>query len=225
MNYSPEKNNPSSVLVVDDHMMTREGLKKMLETTNDFRIVGQAKDGYECITKILNLKPDIAFVDLNIPKKNGIEVLENVKKKQPITKVILYSNFISPNHYAKALKYKVDGILLKECDWTETLTCLKNVIHGKQYISPFCKKLSIPVLQFNENLKNEEAKKLNKLTEKERLILKLISEQHTTIEISKTLFNSKKTIENVRYRICKKLEIFGPNSLTIFALKNKDLFV
>ncbi|WP_430909658.1 response regulator [Maribacter sp. 2-571] len=218
------KNDNSSVLIVDDHLIAREGLKRMLEATTNYKVVGQAKDGFESIKQISNLKPDIAFIDVNLPKVNGLQVLKKIKRTESPTKIILYGNFISHSNYGKAIANKADGILLKECTWEETLSCIKTVLYGKQYISPICLKHNVPAIILDETLHRKELERLQRLTEKEMTVLKLVSEQKTTAEIAEILFRSKKTIENVRYCICRKLRISGPNSLTMFALKRSAIF-
>jgi len=214
-----------SIFLADDHLTMRTGLKTVIESKTDYSVAGEASDGLESVNLIKALKPDVAIVDINIPKTGGLLVLDEVKRMQTDTKVVLYGNRVSEAKYRRALVLNADAILLKECAWEETLNCIESVHKGQKFICSNIASYDNPEMVVGKEQLEDDYGNLSKLTKNETEILKLISEKRTTKEIADTLFKSRKTIENIRYNICKKLELFGHNSLMIFAIQNRSLLM
>ncbi|WP_430906608.1 response regulator [Maribacter sp. 2-571] len=212
-----------TLFLIDDHVIIRSGLKSIFDSSADYQVIGEAKDGLDSVNKIKTLKPDIVITDLEMPNLSGLDVIRKFRKLNYPTKFVIYCNYLSESDYNKAVALKIDGLLLKEGLWRETMVCLQHIQNGKQYISKACKSVFHRIENFGIS-NHRKGAILSKLTNKEAKILKLISEQKTTKEIAGLLFKSPKTVENVRYSICRKMKISGQNSLTIFAIKNRNIF-
>ncbi|XLS30804.1 response regulator [Flavobacteriaceae bacterium M23B6Z8] len=216
----------SSILIIDPQLVIRTGLKSIFNE-NQFQLnLLEASDGLEGLKKISENKPDIVILEINLPKLNGLGVIEKVRKSKLVvknTKFIIFSYHISERDYASAISLGVEGIIPKECSLDEILKCLKSVASDKQYISSLCtKQFEKEILINPDHTIDQEL--LAKLSKNETRVLKMISEQKTTKEIADKLFRSPKTIENIRYQMCRKLDLSGHNSLTIFAIKHRELF-
>ena len=210
------------VLIVDDHPVMRHGLSSMLKRFDPNWVLLEASDGQEAMNIIAKDKPAIVFMDIDIPKVNGLKVIEEINKGEAATKFVIYSNFVSERHYNKCIALRVSGVLLKECLWDEVLACIKSIQANKQYISPLCKKISAySVEAYEPTMASTE--KLMTLTQNEKRVLRFIAEKKTTKQIANLLYRSPKTIENIRYQICRKIGVNGHNSLLTFALENRAI--
>lgn len=215
-----------SILIIDPQLVIRTGLKSIFRESNLKINLFEASDGLEGLKKISENKPDIVFLDINLPKLNGLGVIEKIRKSKSSvqkTKFIIFSYHISERDYVSAISLNTEGIIPKECSLDEILKCLKKVASNKEYISPLCIKMFEKDIPINPD-HNLDKEVLTKLSKNETRVLKMISEQKTTKEIADKLFRSPKTIENIRYQMCRKLDLSGHNSLTIFAIKHRELF-
>lgn len=213
--------NQVNILLVDDHPLITAGIKSLIETEDQYLIIDEARDGEEAIACIKKQTPDVLILDIDMPKKNGVEVAEYAKLNHPKTKIIFLTSHTDLNTFSKAKDVSFDGFLFKENVLEEIMNCLAEVVADREYKS---EAFSSFLQENNEKLalieKNNEL--FTKLTTSEKKILKLIAKGMTTPEIAEQLFNSYKTIENHRYNICQKLEINGSNHLLAFALEHKD---
>lgn len=214
--------NKINIVIADDHPIVLHGLKNVIEENSNFSVVGEAFDGETAFNLIIKLNPEIAVLDLDMPKLNGLEILKNLSKKKNNTKVIIITAHKDESLLNKAVELDTKGYLLKETALVEINLCIDKVISGKKYISS---DLSEKIMENkNSNLKvTNQIKGLSELTLTENKILKLVSENKTTKEIADELFVSYRTVENHRNNICKKLNITGGNALLRFALENKNI--
>ncbi len=212
-----------NVLIADDHPIFRLGLVNVIKSAAQLNLVGEAENGTVAVDLIYRLKPDVAVLDLEMPGLNGLQVCEKIcGEKTNKTKVLILTLLKEADLYLKSMEIGAFGYLLKDNAAEELAIAIEKVHNGDKYVS----------VGLNEKLNSKKSYLLNdqkfkeiltKLTSTEISILKLISEQKTTKEISQKLFVSEKTTENHRYNINKKLGLgSGQNSLLIFALENKD---
>lgn len=211
-----------SILIADDHPLFRVGLRNIIETVEEYRIVKELDDGENALQFIEKEKPMLAILDVNMPRKNGLHVAADVQKNSFQTKLIFLTMHSEEDIFNRAMDIGVLGYVLKENATADILHCIASVANGDSYISPtLMKHLWNRKKTMDEKL-NEPAG-ISSLTETERKVLKLISEEKSTKVIAAELFVSYKTIENHRANICQKLNVHGTNALFRYALENKSL--
>lgn len=209
------------VFVADDHLIFRQGLLKLLETEPSIKIVGESGDGLEALQLIKELKPEIAILDISMPNKNGLEIVKQLKKDNLSTECIILTMYDEEEYFNEALDCGVKGYLLKENAISDLLNCVKCVVQGKYYVSPL---ISEYLLHRDDKMRQLKCDHpgLDKLTMREKRILKLIAENKTSKKIAEQLFISPRTVENHRQHICDKLRLKGFHKLLQFAIENKS---
>lgn len=210
------------VLIADDHPIMRQGLKNIIEQSDAFEVVAEAGDGDEAMHLLEKLRPDIAVLDISMPGKNGLEVVRESKKLHLETHFVILTMFTEEEYFDAAMDCGVKGYLLKENATADLRNCLKSVAAGKRYVSP---DLSDYLFERQERVQKlyDEVPALQSLTQMEKKILRLISENKTSKEIAAELFVSYRTVQNHRNNICQKLGFRGHNKLLKFALENKSM--
>lgn len=210
------------IIIADDHPIFLSGLKQIIEEDENIDITGTADNGEKALQMIEELKPEIALLDIDMPKLTGLEVLKNLRQKKLNVKVIFLTVFSSEDIFDESMELGVSGFVLKDCAVDDIIECINKVAEDNYYISP-----SISNFLINRRDKMKKFEKQNPslkdLTKTELLVLKLISEGMTSKEIGHELFISYKTVENHRSNINTKLNLKGPNSLIKFAFENKSL--
>jgi|SRR5690554_5386642 len=209
-----------TIILADDHPLLRNGLKNILEKQEKFEIIGEAGNGEETLKLIMQLKPSIAILDIEMPELDGLRIVEELHKKSIPVRVIILTMYNKENIFNRAMDLKVMGYVMKDSAVTEIVEAVKSVSEGKHYISPSISGLLINRSQLDFS---GERNKLSLLTTTERKILKLIAENMTTKEIADELFISVYTVETHRKNICQKLGLHGPNALLHFILENPDI--
>ena len=181
------------IIIADDHMMIREGLKQLLELDGTMKVIAEANDGEECLN-LLNkrIHPDILLLDINMPKKNGIEVLEYIKQNKIPVKVLILTVHNEVEYLLKAVDIGIDGYLLKDSSYDELKEAIDVVISGNTYIQPSL----LPAL--NESMEDYalDKEKIECLTKRELDVLQLISEGCSNKKISDELKISERTVKN-----------------------------
>lgn len=204
-----------TIIIADDHPITLNGIKLYLENLN-YNVVGAFPDGEKAFEAIVNLKPDFAILDLNMPFMNGLKVLEELKQINTATKIIIYTMYHENSFFERAKALEVNGYLLKDFALQELELCLEKIDQNEKWFSP---KLEETLLI---NKHDSTAMKIISLTAAEKKILDLIAKDHSTKEIAGLLFISNKTVETHRSNIVKKLGLPNErNVLLRFALQNK----
>jgi len=200
------------VIVADDHIIFRQGLLKLLQSAEGITVAGEAGDGKEALTMILNESPDIAVLDISMPGLSGIEISKELKARGSATKVVYLTMHNDELTAGKALASGVSGYILKDDAFEDLLYAIKAVASGGKFISP---SISDKILQ-PFPLKSVEK---NILTEREREILKLIASGMTNRKIADKLSISVKTVETHRARILQKLDFHTTAELVKYAIK------
>lgn len=206
------------IIIADDHMMIREGLKQLLELDGTMKVIAEANDGEECMN-LLNkrIHPDILLLDINMPKKNGIEVLEYIKQNKIPVKVLILTVHNEVEYLLKAVDIGIDGYLLKDSSYDELKEAIDVVISGNTYIQPSL----LPAL--NESMEDYalDKEKIECLTKRELDVLRLISEGCSNKKISDELSISERTVKNHISHIFRKINVEDRTQAAVFAIRNK----
>ncbi len=202
-----------TIITADDHPLLLKGLNDFL-LEKKYNIIGSAKDGREAYNLIVQEKPDIAILDIQMPYLSGLEIAQQCKTNDIETKIILITFHKEKILYQKAQKLNIFGYILKEFAIEEIENCLKTVACGKRYLSPKIEPL------IKGSISDDE---IEKLTPSEKKIIKLIAEDKTNKEIASLLFISPRTVEKHRSNIISKLKLeHKPNSLLLWSKDNYD---
>jgi DNA-binding NarL/FixJ family response regulator len=204
------------VFIVEDQTIIREGLRSLLTSAKEFDVVGEAEDGREAIRLIEKCKPDLVLTDLSMPRMNGTDMIETIKKQSPKTKVIALTVHQEEEYVLATLKAGADGYLLKETSYPELLMALRSVLKGSHYLSPeISGKLISGYLEGRKSFKIDSL--WETLTRREREILKLIAEGYKNKEIADYLCISAKTVETHRANLMRKLNLHNTAALVALA--------
>ena len=216
---SRETNMTITILIADDHDIIRKGLKSILEQRPEYKVVGEAQDGEEALEKAEKLKPEIMLLDISMPKISGLDIIEQVKRRSPATKIIMVSVHKMSAYILKAFKSGVSGYLIKENAAEELLLALGRVCAGRTYLSPTASEFLVD--QITAGGMDKVLKKEGVLTGREEDILRLVVEGKSAKEIAKVLFISPRTVENYKNNILKKLNLHKTSDLIKYALERK----
>jgi two-component system, NarL family, nitrate/nitrite response regulator NarL len=203
-------NNLIKVVIADDHVFVRDGVKSLLETENNITVVGEATDGLEAIEQVSNLKPDLLITDIRMPNLTGIEVVEKLRNQKNAIKIIVLSMHDSEEYVLKSIKAGADGYLLKGSSKEEFLKALHTVVNGGKYFSGDISSIligqltnTIPSAITTNSLVTEELL----ITKREKEILTLLLSGKGNKEIAEALDISKRTAEVHRFNLMKKLKV------------------
>jgi two-component system, NarL family, response regulator NreC len=208
-----------TVFLADDHAVMRDGLKLLLETQKDIQVVGAAGDGREAVRLVAKLRPQVAFMDISMPQLNGIEAARQLREVCPGTKLIILSMHSSSEHVLQALQAGARGYLLKAAPGREVVQAVRAVHAGNRYLS---KKIADEMID-NFLMVSEGANPENPLahlSSREREVLQLVAEGHSSTEIAQILPLSPRTVETYRSRLMKKLGLKDRAALIKFAIRH-----
>lgn len=206
------------IFIVEDHTLLRESLKAMLGSNPDFEVAGEAPDGMTAIRAIEKIQPDLILLDLNLPKMSGIATIRRIRKQMPEAKILVLTMYPNEEYVTESFNLGVSGYCLKDISRDELFVAIRNVLDGKPYISAG---ILAGVLDVYLRSKKEFSESpLQRLSLRERDILKLIGEGHSIREIAEYLYISQRTAERHRYNIMKKLNIHRTPALVKFAIEN-----
>lgn len=211
-----------TILIADDHPLFRKGLRQAIEAEPSFRIVDEAKDGESALRKMVDLRPAVAILDIDMPGKNGFEVAKEAATLSLPVSIIFLTMYKEEDMFSAAMDLGTKGYVLKENAGSDIIDAIRAVAAGKYYISPLISDFLVRRGE-QSRLVRKQHPLLETLTPAERRILKLISENSTSKQIAELLHISPKTVENHRVNIVKKLNLQGAHSLMKFALENKSL--
>lgn len=204
------------VMMADDHLMVREGVKALLEIDGDIKVIAQANDGVECLKILEEVNPDVLLLDINMPKLDGLAVLETVKHTKPNIKVIVLTIHNEGNYLYNAYEKGADGYVLKDSGSDILKRAIQVVHRGEQYIEP----ILMPKLREQiENQKNPETKD-DKLSKREFEILKLVAVGMYNKEIADQLSISEKTVKNHMSSIFRKIKVSDRTQAAVYAIRH-----
>jgi DNA-binding NarL/FixJ family response regulator len=206
------------IVIAEDHTILREGLRMLLSSNPDFEVVGEAQDGLEAIRAVETLKPDLILMDLSMPRMNGVGAIQEIKKLNPTTKILVLTVHKTEEHILTALKTGAEGYILKDATHSELMLAMDNIFSGKSYLSPgISEKVIEGYLEGRKSVKSSTS--WDTLTQREREILKMIAEGYRNKDIADYLCISAKTVEKHRANLMKKLDLHSASSLTAFAME------
>lgn len=204
------------ILLADDHSMIREGIKQLLELDETFSVLGQAGDGIECMKCLREEVPDILLLDVNMPRMNGIEVLEQIKEENINVKVLMLTIHNEVDYLLRAVDIGCDGYVLKDSDIGLLKKAILSVYNGDTFIQPDL----IPILNVGLINREESAQTLEGLTKRELEVLKLITEGLFNKEIAYKLNISERTVKNHVSNIFKKINASDRTQAAVFAIRH-----
>lgn len=210
------------IIIADDHPIFRSGLRQVIEDEEDIEIIGECGDGEKALELITEKNPEIAILDLDMPKLTGLQVLEEIDKINNPVKVIILTMYKEENLFNEAMDLGIKGYVLKESASDDICECIRLVANDDYAISPLISNYLVKRMSLTSKFKKDNPS-INDLTISEKKILKLISENKSSKEIADELFISYKTVESHRTNISKKLNLQGSLSLVRFAIENKTV--
>ena len=209
------------IIMADDHPIVRQGLRKMIETDQSLIIVAEANDGEIALKLILEHQPNVAILDIDMPKMDGFEVVRELQKLKLSVETIFLTMHSEEELFQAAMDLGVKGYVLKDGAISDIVAAIKSVAAGRPFISPALSALLLKRRRRIEELEREQPG-LHLLTPTEKRILKFIAEDKTSKEIGEELFISHRTVETHRANISRKLDLHGSLALVKFAVTHKS---
>ena len=219
----------TKIVIIDDHPLFREGVKKILSFESSFEVVAEGEDGLETCALVEKYQPDVVIMDINMPKVNGVEATGLLLQKYPQSKVIILSIHDDENYVSHALRTGAQGYLLKDMDGETLVNAIKIVAEGGCYLHPKVtanlvkeyRRLSNEKNYPNEsNLPTELVLPLHLLTRRECEVLQLLADGNSNRAIGETIFISEKTVKNHVSNILQKMNVNDRTQAVILAIKN-----
>jgi DNA-binding NarL/FixJ family response regulator len=208
------------VVLADDYPVVRRGLKASIEEEALLKVVAEAADGEEALRLIRTLGPQLAVLDIDMPRLDGLGVVKEMTRLKLATRAIILSFHNDEDMFRAALAAGAKGYLLKESAMEEIVGAIQTVLAGKVYLSSA---IALQLLQGDQAAKpGDENPLLRDLTLAERRILRLVADGLSSKEIGDQLSIHYRTVENHRSNMCRKLNIEGANALLRFAIQNKE---
>ena len=204
------------VMLVDDHVLMREGIKQLLEFDGTVEVIEEAGNGQECLEKLYT-NPDVLLLDINMPIMNGIEVLYQIRNRKMDVKVLMLTVHNEADYLIKAIDIGVDGYILKDSESSELKKAILRVHSGENYIQP-----ELIALMDDELLsRDNDQEKIDSLTDREIEVLIHVVNGMLNKEIASVLDISERTVKNHISNIFRKLEVCDRTQAAVFAIKNK----
>ncbi|MFU8796081.1 MAG: response regulator [Dehalococcoidia bacterium] len=206
------------VLVTDDHAIVRDGVCALLAVTDDIEAIGEATNGREALEMVASLMPDIVLMDIVMPLMDGLEATRRIHRKFPETKVIVLTQYEDREYVLPVIEAGASGFVSKAAAASELLSAIRSVYRGDSFLSPSIARLLVEDyrLMARAGRSNDTSEQL---TDREREILKLLAEGHSTNEIAQMLVISRKTVERHKTNLMAKLDIHNRLDLFKYALR------
>ncbi len=204
------------ILLADDHTLVRAGIRSLIQALPGIQVVAEAGDGREALTLIEMHQPDVALLDIAMPGLNGLEVAAQVADNYPFVRVMILSMHATEEYVLRALRAGASGYLLKDADTAELELAISAVTRGETYLSPAVSK---HVTEYIRRVGEEAHSTLERLTPRQREVLQLVAEGHTTQEIARMMNLSTKTVETHRTQLMERLDIHDIAGLVRYAVR------
>lgn len=205
-----------NVMLADDHVLIREGIKQLLEFDGSMKVIEEASDGVECLEKLKKVRPDILLLDINMPNMNGIDVLKELKERNDPVKVLILTVHSEVEYLVKAVDIGANGYILKDSGSAELKQAINAVIDEGSYIQPNL----IPALNSRLINRDMDKEKLASLTKREIEILTQVACGMFNKEIAVNLNISERTVKNHISNIFKKIDASDRTQAAVFAIRN-----
>ncbi len=207
---------PIRVMLADDHLLVRAGLRKLLESIPHVEVVAEADDGLALVTLAAQLQPDVVLMDIAMPGLNGLEATGRLQKALPNTRVLILSMHQNEEYVRQALRHGAAGYLLKDAAPAELELAIRAVLRGETFLSPAVSKGVLS--DYVQRLRGEDQPG-ELLTPRQREVLQLVAEGHSTKEIARRLDLSVKTVDTHRSQLMKQLDIHEVAGLVRYAMR------
>ena len=202
------------ILVVDDHAILRDGIRALIGLHNDVEIIGEASEGKEAVEKALELEPDVVVMDIAIPGMDGLEATRRIKKKNSKVQILVLTQHDNKEYVLSSIKAGAAGYVPKRAMGSELVSAIRAVYRGESFLYP-----SAAAALIDDYRQQAEEEPYDRLTEREREILKLIADGHTSRDIADMLFISLKTVLGHRTKIMEKLDLHNRTELIKYAMR------
>lgn len=209
----------TKVFIADDHVMVRQGIKKLLELEGNIEVIGQAGDGESALAQIKELKPQIVLLDLNMPVLDGVNVIKMIKQQNVDTKIIVLTIHDELEYLIKTANEGADGYILKGSDMEVLFEAIKAVKNGETYIQSNLASQLIKKLNKSEE-EDSDKNKIRSLSKREIQVLIFITQGLSNKDIAEKLNISEKTVKNHVSNMFKKIKVNDRVQATVFAIKN-----
>ena len=205
------------LVIVEDHLLLRAGLRGLLEQESDIEVVGESDNGRDAVRLVGQLTPHIVLMDLSMPGSNGIEAIVSIKRRYPNVKVLILTVHNADEYIYAGLKAGANGYILKTAAYPELINAIRSVLAGKVYLTP---EISAEVIAglVGDKKKRSTTASLDNLTHRERQVLQMVAEGRSSKYIATYLSVSVKTIDKHRTNLMKKTGLHNVSSLTSFAI-------
>ncbi len=210
------KNKKIEVMIVDDFALIRAGLKNLLELDGSMKVISEAQDCTDCLKKLNEKLPDILLLDINMPNKNGLEVLQEIRSNEIPIKVMMLTIHNEIDYLLRAIEIGADGYASKNIKFEELKEAIDLIVQGESFIQ----KELLPLLNSRIEKKNKELDKIKSLTKRELEVLNSIASGNSNREIATTLKISERTVKNHIFNIFKKIEVSDRTQAAVFAIRN-----
>lgn len=205
------------ILLADDHKITRQGLRSLLEKQRDMEVVAEAENGRTAVRLAAEMAPDVVIMDVTMPNLNGVEATRQILSRTPDIKIIALSMHSDTLFVTEMLKSGAHGYLLKDCAFEELTRAIRAVVNNKTYLSPSIS--GVVVEDYLHRLSKADFSNADVLSDREREVLQLMSEGNSTKQVALKLHISAKTVETHRRQIMSKLDIHTVAELTKYAIR------
>jgi two-component system, NarL family, response regulator NreC len=205
------------LLLADDHEIVRQGLSALLTNQKDIKIIAETSDGISTLNKAESLKPDVIILDLELPDLSGLEVLRQIKQRNPNIRIVVLSMYAKEAYVAESFKYGAIGYVLKGSDASEIILAIRNAMQNSRYLSPPFTELAIET--YLKNTTEETIDLYDTLTNRERQVLSLAAKGLSSSDIAQQLNISPRTVESHRAKFMHKLNLSNHTDLIRFALR------
>lgn len=207
------------VLIADDHVVLREGLRALLGMYGDVDVVGEAGDGLEALDKIMELQPDVVLMDIAMPRLGGLEAALELRQRRLPTKVLVLTQYDNKEYVFQMLKAGAAGYIVKKAAGTELVSAIRAVHSGEYVLYPSAAKALVDRYLGDAGGEDEGERRLDRLSDRETEVLKLLAEGSTNRQIADLLRLSVKTVTSHRSSIMEKLDIHNRTELVKFAIR------
>ena len=210
---------PIGVLICDDHPLFRQGLRRLLETVSELRVVGEVERADEVAPAVRKTHPDVVVLDLELPGGSGITAVESLRAEAPEVRVLMLSGFSDPTRVRAALRAGANGYVLKNAPPQEIIDSIRRVAAGRSVLAPVVAEAVAATLR-DEPEEERMRRRLGSLSERECEVLRLAAQGASNADIGKRLFISEGTVKNHMTHILRKLEVEDRTQAAILAVKH-----